>query len=471
MIWNGSSFARQCINFLRQAYSSVPRNTIQQYHRNNKALPLHSLLGMKFLSTHRPAADGPSISDMWVERLDRDICNPVLEELGVTSAVDMDLCSVQLFHLLFNPTSIPNHKLYAGSLECDGYTVIIKTMDIRRGVLRGKIGTNVDKAFEGQATVAVGQLFTFLLDNKLSGASAFATPAALGRFATRFPDCNLAQLRKPGPPPARKRGPWVCQFERLEQLPATDVDNAPTKLEELSSKTLQSFRDKLGINNVSDLDRVRIIGEDTGEIFPLAFALNDITSDVSSTLLLGANALQHCTVTSQRGKAKLRQRLIINTATLARSLDADSLVATPHEHRLKHLTETALQRSVRSLKIDWRRRRMVESLYDRVYAQVAHLLRAPSTQPTLLLIGDLCGKRPTNDPPKRKTPLFATALLTHVIAKSRADNLPVTFATVNEAYSSQVCPDPSCLRPPQDDWRSFQGQQAEQPPATWIRSR
>lgn len=100
---------------------------------------------------------------------------------------------------------------------------------------------------------------------------------------------------------------------------------------------------------------------------------------------------------------------------------------------------------------------------------------ADLTRPALVCIGDGCDISKSNK--GRSIADYSTALLRDVFARPRNRQLPLRFILVDEAYTLQCCPVPTCLRPPQSNWRSQQGALAAMTVDTlsgredWIRSR
>ena len=78
----------------------------------------------------------------------------------------------------------------------------------------------------------------------------------------------------------------------------------------------------------------------------------------------------------------------------------------------------------------------------------------PPSRIVLMFIGDECG---LGNDRRMTTADFAKPLLRAILEKMRRDGLPIIFRLVDEAYTSQCCPDPSCLRPPAENWRSLPG--------------
>lgn len=97
---------------------------------------------------------------------------------------------------------------------------------------------------------------------------------------------------------------------------------------------------------------------------------------------------------------------------------------------------------------NYRWRTQIEDLFVQQVKEMAQPDNEEPMKPTIFFIGNECGKG--HDGAREKG--SGKVLLAAVQRKLTSQGYPVLFYLVDEAYSSQRCPDPTCLRPPGRYW-------------------
>lgn len=257
---------------------------------------------------------------------------------------------------------------------------------------------------------------------------------------------------------------WNTRVSLLPD-PRTERTRAglPRWVPTLNSHSAKDIRTDLGLGEkVVPGDNCRIIGVDTGQVFPIVAATNSDPDGASRSLAFSARARQEITRTAQQKKARLFRNFPIALAKAASMSSNNAYI-----QRLHELGGIVHHRSIPYLESSWRRRQQVTSLQDRLFGQLLEIIGTDRKDPTptLFVIGDGWGP---GSGYTRKTPDFANSIVRYIIRTCRAQDRNVHFMRVQEGYSSISCPDPQCLRDPRRDWK---GRTHGPPSADWIRSR
>lgn len=181
--------------------------------------------------------------------------------------------------------------------------------------------------------------------------------------------------------------------------------------------------------------------------------LKDINSNrgSSSTFLVAPHALADIARQATRTKQRLREIMPISTFDVLgaikrrRALEFD---APQRMTNLYNVLDTSLKTSRDYCHAGFRRTQQVRRFHDKVATQFAEMTWPGYTNktiprsPLLFAIGDSCGK--SNSKAKKHHADYSMTGLRHLQKRLESWGLPVKFVLVDEAFSSQVCPDPKC---------------------------
>ena len=252
---------------------------------------------------------------------------------------------------------------------------------------------------------------------------------------------------------------------------AQTSDGLPTWLETLDCNTrrkcVQEIKDlfkSLGRqeaeswSDAETMKHIATVGVDLGQAFPIAMALNSAPSDRSASLTLGPWALEMMRRQANQAQSRLQNQSGVDWGKLW--LEERSLGMSEEDQRtrreLKHydiLQRINLQSSNKYGKIKFRSH-MQRKRFEAWFAEqvIKWIWPDPEKRDVVLMaIGDECGMG--GDGRRPQTVDYAKSLLRSVMAEMKRRKLPIIFRLVDEAYTSQCCPDPACLRPPVANWR------------------
>ena len=205
-------------------------------------------------------------------------------------------------------------------------------------------------------------------------------------------------------------------------------------------------------------------GFDPGEYNPFASAVVNRMDDTSKSLVMTHHGLEHNRRKSQRDSAKTRNRFLADVAVDAIKAEED------------------YQNGRAGGAVDWETKNKRDAVNKRLAEQLAEAIwpesfcyprpRSPVSrifQPALFSVGDGCGKSKHGVGVKHIE--ASTSLLRSVIHHLQSQGYPLLVIWADEAYSSQCCPDPSCLRPPGDDWKAElpDAEADDDIPENWVR--
>jgi len=215
------------------------------------------------------------------------------------------------------------------------------------------------------------------------------------------------------------------------------------------------------------VDDTATAGCDTGMIFSLAVGYRDAVEDLSYSLLLSSSGLDSLRKSANRKQTALQAKYPVSLALLhaaIRQEEEQAIVSASAEKRLVVLKKSVahhlrlIQSDPRYGRIKLDQYRMHSQMADLCFEQLGDALfpnirRADRkfASPRLFQIGNGCEFDVVGR--KNKIPLYANPLLRAIIRRMEGHKWPVLFVWVDEAYSSQVCPNPLCRRPPGNKWR------------------
>ncbi|KAL7006217.1 hypothetical protein EMMF5_004338 [Cystobasidiomycetes sp. EMM_F5] len=224
------------------------------------------------------------------------------------------------------------------------------------------------------------------------------------------------------------------------------------------------------------LSQLRIAGDDLGDIAPNAIGINspalpappeddmvldappgvphahDTSVDTSITMVMKATGLQELIRQATVHKQDVRNHHFIRLDHLRQH--QRYCVPFSDEWRMHAFHEELVQSSTSWLMHTHLSKAKRRSYEDRFYQQFKDLVfptPASLSRPVLFLVGDSCGFSTRSS--IRHTAAFANPLYCALRKKCMDNRLPVIFALVDEAFSSQVCPNPKCINERHPVWR------------------
>ncbi|KAL7004885.1 hypothetical protein EMMF5_005498 [Cystobasidiomycetes sp. EMM_F5] len=289
------------------------------------------------------------------------------------------------------------------------------------------------------------------------------------------------QFDEAGDPNARYRG--ARPFVRLNKPPAQErtKKGLPVGLDILSASSAIDIGDSMRqLVDGRDADaedddkeylrRLRIAGNDLGLVVPSAIAINSpvcaaqqpeaqgvqLQNNTSITMILRATDLQEQIRRRTSFKHYLRNNHYIRIDTIRKD---PSLEFAQNLWKMHALHEQLVQSSPAYEMNSHLHRRQRRSIEDRIFHQFCKVAfpRGEKSLPLLFVVGDSCGL--TSKGAARKTADFANPIFVMLRKKCLDNKMPIRFVLVNEAFSSQVCPNPSCFnerippQPPKSDKR------------------
>jgi hypothetical protein len=168
------------------------------------------------------------------------------------------------------------------------------------------------------------------------------------------------------------------------------------------------------------------------------------TADSSFTFLVGPHTLQDISRQSGRKKQWLRKRIAIDTFDILEKRKFTSGSAEGLS-KMYNLVDLALKGSREYCHTDFRRVQLTRRFHDKVATEFSRAIWPDGDSiktPVLFAIGDACGL--SSMKANKHHADYGASSLRELIKRVKNQKLPVHFVVVDEAYSSQVCPDPCC---------------------------
>lgn len=233
------------------------------------------------------------------------------------------------------------------------------------------------------------------------------------------------------------------------------------------------------------LEKIAIVGMDAGHRFPAAWWIKTFGSDgrtIQRRILQSPKHLQELIKIHSRNVTRLRDKFVIDLAWLKKRNDLAQQLLPNYQFSFAHKTISTLYRTSYAVRNEayLLRKRQTEA-YDRIAAQVLEASGARAgryvhtegtasqhTLPKLKVIfafGADCGPAAGI---KTHSADFRNGIIRAVEEQIGWQHLDAMGWLAKEGFTSQVCPDPSCLHSPGDHWTGDDvGKEVQ---SDWIRS-
>jgi hypothetical protein len=424
------------------------------------------------------------------------------------------------FALLFSSRCLDSMRFWNCTFQTDGYSVRLAVLDIRKPLIVGQFRTallarhyiideaagTVTKPSGGPATpLDIFEEYMRKFPNKAGrpdlerdlDTSAFDTVKSYDKGQRKclflrelHPVENVYQrLHR-----QQEEAPGDTTLRPLFAAPSTRTkDGLPASTRKLGSQTSESVLDGLrslylsrnpnarvevqGWSSLQLLQNCIVVGFDPGEYNPFAGASTDRVGDKIQTLFMHYHAVENSRQAAQKASQRARARYFDGASEQVNKAERDFRNGKA-QGRIDFDGKTGRHALYQRLT-----QQMAETLWPKCFNN-GRLVRRPRDlkQPALFAIGDGCGMSKKGAGVKHVD--ASMPLMRAVIHNLTQRGFPILCVWVGEAYSSQCCPDPACLRPAVPNfreaavqWKTEQaaqvaaGEPAGDVPADFVRSR
>lgn len=363
----------------------------------------------------------------------------------------------------------------SGALQCDGFSLVLRGFNVKRAILSDA----QEKARPSGETSL--QLFLAHVKASTKRLLRLECTAPVNWDATRAYCAPCADTAS-GSRQSEKRNKAVKKLKSgLTFDGSIEEGQGRDRLSEAGDRKVIGWKDSLTQRTLrglpisiprlvsghkdapikNELDQWTICGDDPGEAFSQSFAIHHAPEDAKSgqrrvtSLLASPRGQQDITNQTLRRKAKARGLWMWQ---IGPEFSGGSM----QEQRIAKVLHILMKSSSEYRKLNWWHQRRATGWMDRAAAQFLEASHARDGQKVLLAIGDNGDKR---SGVKRGSAAMGNKLPTRIYTMAKERGYPLKCFRVNEAWTSQACSDPDCLRSPAEDWNP-----SDVPGQTAIRS-